>query len=70
MNEDADLVLLGQRIAHRTERLEAIIDNIGALEALVRIVPQGMTLGEALVGGYVSVLEVVESIQAVPDLRQ
>jgi hypothetical protein len=70
--DECDLALLNQRIAHRQERLEGLTENVRILLALLDLLessgaPPGTTLGEALVAGYVSVLEVVEATRAVPD---
>ena len=69
---DDDLALLEQRVAQRTEQLEAISENVRILEAIAAVIersgaPPGTTLGQALVAGYVSLLEVVEAIRSVPD---
>jgi hypothetical protein len=69
---EADAALWEQRLAHRIEVWEAVHENVLVLEALRDLLvssgaPPGMGLGEALMLGYVSVEEVVESIRAVPD---
>jgi hypothetical protein len=67
------VALLNERIAHGEERLEALVENVRILRALLDLVassgaPPGTTLGEALQAGYTSMLEVVESIRgAVPE---
>jgi hypothetical protein len=74
---DADLALLQERIAHREERLEGLTENVRILRALVDLLersgaPPSTTLGQALalVAGYISVLEVVESIRVLDPLAQ
>jgi hypothetical protein len=52
--------------------LEGLTENVRILHALLDLLessgaPPGTMLGEALVAGYVSVLEVVEATRAVPD---
>ena len=69
---DEFMALMEGRIAHGEERLEGLHENARVLQVLVDLVessgaPSGTTLGQALVAGYVTVLEVVESIRAVPD---
>ena len=53
--------------------MEAIEAQNRALKALLRLLmssdaPPGATLGQALVAGYIGVLEVVEAVRAVPHL--
>ena len=62
---DDYMALLNQRIAHREERLEAITETNRALKALLVLLVSngGGTVGEALVEGRVTLLEVVEAIR-------
>jgi galactokinase/mevalonate kinase-like predicted kinase len=69
---DDFVALMDERAAHGKEKLEAIEATNGALKALLRLLvssdaPPGTTLGQALVAGYISVLEVVEAVRTVPD---
>ena len=69
---DDFMALLDQRASHSEERLGGLAENVRILRALLDLVersgaPPGATLGEALVAGYVSALEVVEAVRAVPD---
>ena len=70
---DDIVALMDERAAHGEEKLEALKENVRVLFALLDLLessgaPPGTTLGQVLVAGYVSVLEVVESIRgAVPD---
>ena len=67
------LVLMDQRRAQRTEKLEALQENVRILSARRDLIvasgaPAGMGLGEALVTGHIDVLKVVESMRdAVPN---
>ena len=65
--QDAFVALLNERIAHGEERAEALDETNRILRALVDVLtssaPPGMTLGEALQGGYIGVLDVVEAIR-------
>ena len=66
------MALMNERIAHGEERLEALREDIRVLFALWDLVessgvPPGTTLWEAGESGYISVMQVVESIRAVPD---
>ena len=68
----AFIALLNERIAHGEEKLEALGEDVRILGALLDLVassgaPTGTTLGQALQVGYVSVLEIVEAVRAVPD---
>ena len=68
--QDEFLVLMDARAAHGEEKLEAPRANVQVLRALLDLVessgaPPGTTVGQALVAGYVSLLEVVESIRGV-----
>ena len=70
---DEFMALMDERAAHGEEKLEALRENVRVLCALLDLVessgaPPGTKLGHALVAGYVSVLEVVEAVHAVPDL--
>jgi hypothetical protein len=72
---DDFLALMDERAAHKKEKVEGLQENIRILRALLDLlessgVPPGTTLSQALCAGYVSVLEVVESIRAVPDPLQ
>ena len=69
---DEFLALMDERAAHGEEKLEALRENVRILRAFVGLVessgaPPGTTLGQALVAGYISVLEVIESISTVPE---
>jgi hypothetical protein len=69
---DEFVALMDERAAHGKEKLEALDEDNRALLALCDQVassgaPPGTPLGQAVQVGYVSVLEVVESIRAVPD---
>ena len=69
---DEFLALMDERAARGEEKLEALRENVRVPRALLDLVassgaPPGTTLGEALVAGYVSVLEVVEAARAVSD---
>jgi hypothetical protein len=69
---DDFVALMNERAAHKKENLEAIGEDNRVLLALRDLVessgaPPGTTLWEAGEAGYVGVMEVVESIRAVPD---
>jgi hypothetical protein len=69
---DEFVALMDERAAHGEEKLEALVEDNRVLLALCDLVasrgaPPGTTLGRAVVAGYVSLLEVVQAVRAVPD---
>jgi hypothetical protein len=67
---DEFLALMDERAAHGEEKLEALRENVRVLRAFVGLIessgaPPGTTLGQALVAGYVSVMQITEAIRGV-----
>lgn len=58
--------LMQQRLAHGQEQVEALGENVAALKALLCLQvarAPGLTLREAIGGGHIGFLEVIEAIR-------